>query len=126
MEATSLMKGSRSNLTSAMYPPTSGRCFQFWYHMYGAGMGKLELFLLSKAGQRSLLWYKSGNQGNKWIRQIVHIKNPSTYQIRFTATAGSSYLGDMALDNLFFTNGTCNGKLYINIFKVLKKFKLWK
>ena len=114
MESSGLWKGFRSNLTSVMYPPTSGRCFQFWYHMYGASMGKLELLLLSRSGQKSLLWYKSGNQGNKWIRQIVNIKNSTSYQIRFISTAEHGYAGDMALDNLFFTNGTCNGKIYIN------------
>ena len=114
------MKGFRSNLTSVIHPPTSGRCFQFWYHMYGASIGKLELFVLSSGGQNSLLWYKSGNQGNKWIREVVNIKNPTTYQIRFISTAEDGYRGDMALDNLFFTNGICNGKIYINIFKVLK------
>ena len=114
MEAGDSRKGFRSNLTSVMYPPTSGRCFQFWYHMYGSTMGKLELFLIPRGGQISLLWYKSGNQGNKWIRQIVNIKNSTFYQIRFISTAERGYAGDMALDNLFFTNRICNGKLYIN------------
>ena len=114
MEASNVTKGFRSNLTSVMFPPTSGRCFQFWYHMYGTNMGRLELFLLSRGGEISLLWYKSGHQGDKWIQQIVNIKNSKSYQIRFISTAERGYAGDMALDNLFFTNGICNGKLYIN------------
>ena len=120
IEASGLKKGFLSNITSVMYPPTSGRCFQFWYHMYGANMGKLELFLLSIGGKKTLLWYKSENQGNKWIRQTVNIKNSTSYQIIFISTAEHGYAGDMALDNLFFTNGICNGKLYIHIFQVLK------
>ena len=116
MEASGLPRGYVSTFTSKQFPATAGRCFEFHYHMWGDHMGKLELFVLSSGGQKSLLWYKSGNKGQKWIRQIVNINSSTSYQIRFTSTAERGYMGDMALDNLFFTNVTCKGKLYINIF----------
>ena len=115
MEASVMVKGTRSNLTSVMYPPTSGRCFQFWYHMYGSAMGKLQLFLLQKKGE-NILWSELGDHGDKWINQTVEISSSTTYHIRFTATDGRSYRGDMALDNLFFSKGSCDGK----------KFKMFK
>ena len=120
MEASDLPSGYVSTLTSKQFPASAGKCFEFHYHLWGDHMGKLELFLLSRGDQKSLLWYKSRNQGNKWIRQMVNIKNSTSYHIRFISTAERGYAGDMALDNLFFTNGICNGKLYIQIFKVLK------
>ena len=118
MEASYIEKGFRSNLTSILYPPTSGRCFQFWYHMYGSAMGSLQLFLLQKTGE-NILWSELGDHGNQWINHSVEFSSLTTYRIRFTATAASSYrrfLGDMALDNLFFAKGSCDGKK-IKIFK---------
>ena len=115
MEASGLRKGFRSNLTSVMYPSTSGRCFQFWYHMYGSAMGSLQLLLLQKKGE-NLLWSELWDHGDQWISQSVEFSSLTTYRIRFTATAGISHLGDMALDNLFFTEGSCDGKK-IKMFK---------
>ena len=55
MEASGAKQGFRSNLTSVMHQPTSGRCFQFWYHMYGSAMGALQLFLLQKKGEKATM-----------------------------------------------------------------------
>ena len=115
MEASGAKQGFRSNLTSVMHPPTSGRCFQFWYHMYGSAMGALQLFLLQKKGEK-LIWSEIGYHRNKWFNQSVEFSSLTTYRIRFTGTAGSNHLGDMALDNLFFTKGSCDGKK-IKMFK---------
>ena len=115
MEANGLLEGFRSHLTSVMYPATSARCFQFWYHMYGSAIGTLQLFLVQEKDQ-NLLWSELGDHGNKWINQSIEFSSSTTYHIRFTATAGRSYLGDMALDNLFFTEGSCDGKR-IKMFK---------
>lgn len=48
-----------TNLTSLF------TCFSFAYHMYGAGMGTLNIYLEYKV-KKSLLWSLSGNQGNQW------------------------------------------------------------
>jgi len=55
---------------SERFPPTSsqGNCIQFWYHMYGASIGTLNVILKNRAGNRTekVLWSLSGNQGNQW------------------------------------------------------------
>ena len=41
---------------------------KFWYHMYGASIGTLNVLVKTGAGNRSddLVWTLSGNQQNQW------------------------------------------------------------
>ena len=43
-------------------------CLSFYYHMYGATIGKLNI----RGGGR-IIWSKSGNQGNAWKKALVSI-----------------------------------------------------
>ena len=83
--------------------------------MYGSTIGTLQLFLVQEKGQ-NVLWSELRDHGNQWINQSVEFSSLTTYRVRFTATAGIGYRGDMALDNLFFTKGSCDGKR-IKMFK---------
>ena len=61
---------------------TSGNCFQFWYHMYGSSIGKLNLYI-KKTGQAlgSARWSRSTNQGNKWSIGQLSISSQSSYKV---------------------------------------------
>ena len=69
-------------------PSTNGECFTFWFHMYGSGIGTLQIFLTTanvkehKGGGRKMLWSLSGNRGNRWNKGLANIGTTSgTYQV---------------------------------------------
>eukprot|EP00413_Alexandrium_margalefii_P001604 CAMPEP_0204512430 /NCGR_PEP_ID=MMETSP0661-20131031/949_1 /ASSEMBLY_ACC=CAM_ASM_000606 /TAXON_ID=109239 /ORGANISM="Alexandrium margalefi, Strain AMGDE01CS-322" /LENGTH=1025 /DNA_ID=CAMNT_0051517549 /DNA_START=53 /DNA_END=3130 /DNA_ORIENTATION=- len=75
---------------------------RFKYHMFGSSTGSLKVMLGS-----TVLWQKSGNQANKWLDGMVDLSSAQPdSQVSFLATRGSSWSGDIAIDNLeFFTQG---------------------
>lgn len=44
IEATGKRKGDKAQLISPTFTKTSGRCLQFWYHMYGSNIGRLNIY----------------------------------------------------------------------------------
>lgn len=72
--------------------------FEFWYHMYGANMGKIVLESYNGATW-SNLWEMEGNKGDKWLQAIVSLPAGSI-MLRFVATVGKSFASDFALDDL--------------------------
>lgn len=52
-------------------------CVSFWYHMYGGGMGTLNVYAAtSPSALGQPLWTLSGNQYDQWYREQVRL--PST------------------------------------------------
>ena len=70
---------------SPQYPGnarTRGQCFQFWYHMYGASIGKLNLYLQKQGNVLGMpVWGKTGNQGNRWSIGQITISSQSQFQV---------------------------------------------
>ncbi|KAL9953498.1 hypothetical protein ACROYT_G040921 [Oculina patagonica] len=75
-------------------------CLKFYYHMYGATIGTLNVF-----NGNSVVFSKSGNRGSYWIEATITIYLDST--ITFEGIAGSSFTGDIAIDDVSITNGSC-------------------
>nr|XP_015209861.1 PREDICTED: MAM and LDL-receptor class A domain-containing protein 1-like [Lepisosteus oculatus] len=77
---------------------------EFYYHMYGAGIGDLSVFLREDS-RDTLLWTLSGNKGNRWRRAVVGIgRIPRIFHIIFEATRSYSTFGDIAIDDISFQN----------------------
>lgn len=75
---------------------------KFSYHMYGAAdMGNLKLQISVNGGAYSTIWTRSGNQTNNWYAATVDLSNykNSTFKLRFSGTTGTTWQGDMAVDN---------------------------
>lgn len=85
--------------------------FSFKYHMYGANMGSLTLEATTDGSSWTSLWSQSGNKGNSWLSADVNMDAyaGSTVKLRFVGVTGSSYRGDMALDDLSFSAGSTGG-----------------
>ena len=60
-------------------------CMSFWYHMWGFYMGSLRVFKVA-SGIESLLWEKSGDQGNQWHEGTVNITSNSTFKVNFKSS----------------------------------------
>jgi len=102
--------GDVAVLESKLYPaPLHGRCLHFYYHMYGEHMGELIVLLSPDNGIDTEIWMENKDKGNQWILQQVQIPpSVSPYRIKFVGVRGSSYRGDAAIDDVFFTDGKCS------------------
>ncbi|MEM1321706.1 MAG: S8 family serine peptidase [Bacteroidota bacterium] len=81
----------------------SNPVLSFWYHMYGADMGELRVHLFE--GQE---WHSNivlpieGDQGNRWQKALIDLSSLAgkSVSIQFAGTTGTSYLTDIAIDNV--------------------------
>ena len=72
IEVSSISGGDKAILTSPYISTGPGKyCLDFWYHMYGTGIGSLNVYLLY-GDKRHSIWSLSGNQGNLWLRALVN------------------------------------------------------
>ena len=111
-EATSNFNNT-SNLVGPCFDLTSATTaqFSFYYHMFGADMGTLNVELSTNSGLSYPvnLWSQSGqvqtNNGDFW--NLVNVDLTSyvgqTIQIRFSGITGPGYRSDMAIDDISVT-----------------------
>lgn len=94
--------GQRAWLISDIMRPTSAGCLRFWYHMYGAGIGKLNLYKNGiTSNSSSLLWSSTGNHGNRWLSTSVSFSSYSEeFTFTFEGVYGGNYTGDIAIDDV--------------------------
>ena len=74
-------KGHKAWLVSPQFKSTNGRCLQFWYHMYGATIGTLNVLLLQNKTRSSPIWSLSSSQGNLWRIAQVTLKSPADFSV---------------------------------------------
>ncbi len=95
------------DFTSATSPQLS-----FWYHMYGATIGTLNFEVSTNGGTSwTTLFTRTGAQQNSsaasWQQAVVNIAaygGQSNVKFRFSGSTGSSYTGDMAIDDVLIEN----------------------
>ncbi|XP_022102966.1 MAM and LDL-receptor class A domain-containing protein 1-like isoform X3 [Acanthaster planci] len=100
--------GHVARLISPPVTETHGRahCLIFWYHMYGQHIDALNVLQAnaSTPTQRKLIWTLSGNRGDKWRAAEVHVQSSLDFLIIFEAFRGTSYQGDIAIDDVHITS----------------------
>jgi len=75
----------------------------FYYHMYGASMGCVVIYIKSQASNRlKPVWLRSQDQGNHWITGRISINETLSYQVSY----------NFCLQHLIYKkqkyNGTCH------------------
>ena len=86
------------------------QCLRFFYHMWGGSIGELRIVTKSEQGNYSLpFWSRSKNYGDFWYEGEVTVSSLSgnKYQIGFEGIVGSSYDGDIAIDDVSIQSRTC-------------------
>ena len=102
-------KGDRATLESTLFlpTPTYGLCMDFWYHMYGSGMGTLNIYTNS-SNVSNLIWSQTGNKGDVWLNGQVNINSASTFRLMIEGVRGNDYTSDIAIDDLDFIERPCS------------------
>ncbi len=75
------------------------KCLEFFYHMSGADVGKLEEYIRNAEKQAFLWWKRLGYQGNDWKRGFLKI-DVDMFQVLFVATGTAGARKDIALDDV--------------------------
>ncbi|XP_014103092.2 uncharacterized protein [Bactrocera oleae] len=91
-------------------------CFQFYYLMYGAGVGNLRVYIKPLTKMLSVViddkttylkFTKSGNQNNNWNEAHFYIDEmEDDFQIVFVADGAKNHLSDIAIDDVKIMFGT--------------------
>ncbi|XP_013409923.1 MAM and LDL-receptor class A domain-containing protein 1 isoform X1 [Lingula anatina] len=81
-------------------------CINYWYHMYGFAVGAFNVFILS-GGKKTALLNLRGNMGNQWRQGQSNWVFTAPTQLVFEAIRGSSYTGDIAIDDISVNPGPC-------------------
>uniref|UniRef100_K1Q6C7 MAM and LDL-receptor class A domain-containing protein 2 n=1 Tax=Magallana gigas TaxID=29159 RepID=K1Q6C7_MAGGI len=101
IETTSKSYGQNAVLMSSELNTTNGGCLRFDYHMYGSTINTLNVNVSTVASGTQRLWWRYGSKGNNWLHGAVSLPQLASMRILIEATAGSSYTGDIAIDNTY-------------------------
>ncbi|XP_063426135.1 delta and Notch-like epidermal growth factor-related receptor [Mytilus trossulus] len=97
METSSGPQGDIARLLSRDFIFEYTGCLKFQHHMYGADMGTLNVYQGS-----SLIWNKTGDQGDQWHLAEISLQanSFSSSKISFEAVQGSAFTSDFAIDDV--------------------------
>ncbi|EDV21956.1 uncharacterized protein TRIADDRAFT_59472 [Trichoplax adhaerens] len=106
IEATGARNKDYARLVSPSLTASSSRCLYFWYSMYGADVGTLNIYL-RQSNKDTLVWSKSGTQGTQWLSGNRQISSTTPYQLVFEAVRGNGFQSDIGLDDIAIKDGEC-------------------
>lgn len=95
---------NQANATARVVSPRiqSGagpKCLQFWYHMYGAHINTLNVYVQDGANLGSPKWTRKGTQGNRWKLGSLVINATTGYNVSYRR-----YSDNMNDGSMFFFN----------------------
>ncbi|XP_065831798.1 MAM and LDL-receptor class A domain-containing protein 1-like isoform X2 [Oscarella lobularis] len=103
--------GDEAHLFSKWIQGSGNDCsctMSFWYHMYGASTRTLRVEIEEMGKQnRAVAWSMTGNKGNQWLSGSVCLNATSLYRIVFVGVRGTSFTGDIAIDDIQLNNCNC-------------------
>ncbi|KAK3871375.1 hypothetical protein Pcinc_023466 [Petrolisthes cinctipes] len=102
----------RAILESRVLPPfTIQHCLHFWVNMNGGGLGKLRVFSRTTDGNGTdiLLWgmWESISGTDSWNECQQTVASNEEFQILFEASVRVPGAGDISLDTITLTEGSC-------------------
>ena len=104
LEASGACAQQKSNLLSPCIDLTTATAPQllFWYNMYGANMGELQVDIYADGVWSNNMYSRIGNQGLGWKQAVVNLTAYAgkIVNIRFRGITGSDYTSDLALDDI--------------------------
>eukprot|EP00057_Strongylocentrotus_purpuratus_P018001 XP_011672475.1 PREDICTED: MAM and LDL-receptor class A domain-containing protein 2-like [Strongylocentrotus purpuratus] len=113
IEASGVAEGSTAQLISdTITNSDNGYCAEFWFHMYGLvtlGMGSLTVYqkLDGSDDPQVAIWREDQPRGPQWNQAQLDFTGKDPYHLIFEAVRGSSFMGDIAIDDIAFHDGKC-------------------
>lgn len=83
---------NKARLVSVIEEPEKGRCLEFWYHMYGKNIGKLNVYVntnTSDNDSRTLRWSRGANVGDVWRKAHVSTEYSVPFRVIFEGVIGN-------------------------------------
>ena len=84
LEVSNVRPNNFARLISAQIPATSasnGKCLRFWYHMYGAHVNRLNVYVKVGSHLGSPVWTKNGTHGDRWNLAAVTVRSPYFFKV---------------------------------------------
>ncbi|XP_022647154.1 MAM and LDL-receptor class A domain-containing protein 1-like isoform X1 [Varroa destructor] len=84
-------------------------CMRFATHMFGNGVGTLRVLTRIEGSEEppKTLWEMTGEATNQWYLAQLQVASTEPIQLVLEATVGANSLGNIAIDNISFRQGTC-------------------
>uniref|UniRef100_A0A3Q3WJ51 MAM domain-containing protein n=1 Tax=Mola mola TaxID=94237 RepID=A0A3Q3WJ51_MOLML len=83
-------------------------CVQLWYHMYGKGVGTLNVYQQTEDLKETRIFSQTGDQGRLWRFAQAPLSQVQSYRIVVEGVkAGPTLEGDMAFDDVQLTDTQC-------------------
>ncbi|XP_020619343.1 MAM and LDL-receptor class A domain-containing protein 1-like [Orbicella faveolata] len=95
-------QGDNAKLNSPKLQFSGNMCLQFFYHMYGSTMGTLNVEVNGVN-----VFSKSGDQGKIWHEAKKDVNLSGMFTVTFEGITGTSWKGDIAIDDFLLTPGRC-------------------
>ncbi|XP_072296914.1 MAM and LDL-receptor class A domain-containing protein 2 [Eucyclogobius newberryi] len=84
-------------------------CVSFWYHMFGNSIGSLKFITKHPGEEETVVWMRSGTQGNKWRFADLTFQSDKPIQFIIEAVVGETR-GSISIDDIVVSrgsNGSC-------------------
>lgn len=75
--------GDRAQLRSQLFNPTSARCINFWYNMYGPNTGNLRVWIQPQNGSNFKVWDLQGDKGATWLQGRTTFSSKVPFYVGF-------------------------------------------
>ena len=84
-------RNQKARLISPLQPAGTS-CLTFYYHMYGANINRLNVYVKTKPQLSSPVFTKIGTQGNQWKQALIDVNPVINYQVLSPILALSGHL----------------------------------
>ncbi|CAL9689267.1 unnamed protein product [Knipowitschia caucasica] len=90
---------SRARLVSFPQSTDQHLCVSFWYHIFGSSIGSLKFITKYPGEEETVVWMRSGTQGNKWRFADLTFRSDKPIQFIIEAVVGGTQ-GSIAIDDI--------------------------
>ena len=79
------MKGEKAIIEAGPFEPHQNFCFEFYYHMFGANIGRLSVYQTwSNRTNLQLLWSRNSSSGLNWKAFLLDVRSTKTFYVSIT------------------------------------------
>lgn len=97
-----------ARLQSAVLNPQQDYCLNFWYHMYGASLGNINVRLSSNGITSNPVLKLTDPSEDKWKQAFFTVhQQPTPFRIIIEGVSGPGYQGDAGIDDIGVVEGAC-------------------